>query len=215
MRRYMEPRYVPYLRTRHIRPRSSYFPRFVIIARLAVFVICFVVFISSAAVKFYKALENTGNQKAIQLVNECIDNSILSDSVKYPVNSFFKVEKTNKGGVASVETSAVNINNYVANVCDNINDEISKKQNQKIEIPIHEITGRSFLVPSGLSIPIRIEPVGTVTVKPESVFEYNEMNKIVHRLNMKVNIRIKILFPIIYREEEITRDILISEIIII
>lgn len=215
MRRYLEPRYVPYLRTRHIRPRNAYLPRFVILARSVVCVICFFVFICSAAVKFYKALENTGNEKAIQLVNECIGNSILSASAKYPADSFLKVEKTNKGTVASIEASAVNINNYTAYVCNNINEEISKKQNQRIEISIQEITGRSFLIPSGLSIPIRVEPVGTVTVKPESVFEYNEMNKAVHRLNMIVNIRIKILFPILSREEEITRYIPISEMVII
>ncbi|HEY8499363.1 MAG TPA: sporulation protein YunB, partial [Clostridia bacterium] len=196
MRRYMEPRYVSYLRTRHIRSGKAYLPRFVILVRFAAFVLCFFVFICSAAVKFYKALENTGNEKAVQLVNECINNSILSASAKYPADGFLKVEKTNKGGVAAIETSAVNINSYIAYVCDNINDEISKKQNQKIKIPIHEIAGRSILVPSNLSIPIRIEPVGEVLIEPESVFEYNEMNKTVHRLNMKVNIKIKILFPI-------------------
>ncbi|NLM27709.1 MAG: hypothetical protein GX211_05965 [Clostridiaceae bacterium] len=215
MRRCMEPRYVPYLRTRYNRSGNAYLPRFVVIARLFAFIACFIVFISSASVKFYKALESTGNKKAIQLVNEFIDNSILSASAKYPVNGFLEVEKTNKGEVTSIKTSAVEINSYTAYVCDYINEEISKKQNQRINISIHEITGRSLLLPSGLSIPIKVEPVGTVKVKPETVSEYNEMNKTVHRLNMKVKIRFKILFPLFYKEEEIIRDILISEIVII
>lgn len=215
MRRCMEPRYVPYLRTRYSRPGNAFIPRFVIIARLVVFIICFIVYISGTAVKFYKVLENIGRRKAIQLVNECIDSGIMSASEKYPSNGFIKYEKTNMGMVAVVETSAIDINNYAAFVCDNIRNEISKKQNQRIEIPIREITGRRFPVPSGLSIPIRVEPVGTIAVKPESVFESNEMNKTVHRMNMKVNIRVKILFPFITDEKEITRDILISEMIII
>jgi len=215
MRRYMEPKYVPYLRTRYRQPRKAYLPRFCILLRLVVFIISFVILISGAAVKFYKALENTGIRKAIQLVNECIDSSILSASLKYPENDFLEVEKTSRGGVAAIETSAKNINNYTACVYDGILNEISKKQNQKIEVSVKEITGRSFLMPSGLSIPIKIEPVGTIIIKPESVIEYNEMNKAVHRLNMKVNIRIRILLPFISKEEEITRDILISEIIIV
>jgi len=211
----MEPRYVPYLRTRYHRSCNAYFPRFSVITRLFAFIVCFIAFISSAAVKFYKALENAGSEKAIRLVNECIDNSIMSASAKYPADGFLQLERTNKGGVASIKTSAIYINNYTAYVCNNINEEISKKQNRRIEISIQEITGRSFLIPHGLSIPIKVEPVGTATVKPESVFECNEMDKTVHRLNMKVNIRIKILFPLLYKEEEITRDILISEIIVV
>jgi hypothetical protein len=211
----MEPRYVPHLRTKYRQPRKAYLSRFCILLRLVVFTISVVIFISGAAVKFYNALESTGIQKAVQLINECIDSSVLSASAKYPENSFFAVEKTNKGGVAAIETSAKNINNYTACVYDSILNEISKKQNQKIEVSVKELAGKGFLVPSGLSIPIKIEPVGTIIIKPESVIEYNEMNKAVHRLNMKVNIRVKIFFPFISREEEIIRDILISEIIIV
>ena len=51
MRRCMEPRYVPYLRTRYNRSGNAYLPRFVVIAgylRCA----CFIVF-NIALVKFY------------------------------------------------------------------------------------------------------------------------------------------------------------------
>ncbi len=221
MRRYTDTRYIPYLRTRykaHVRwnaPVGTCIRDLILLLRFIIFITCVIFALNSFGKNFFSAVQNVSEYKTAQLVNEYIDNGVLEATNLYQEHCFAFVEYNTDGGVSSLETNAISINQFAAHLSDSILKQIKRNENVKIKAPLGALSGNGLLSSLGFSVPYRIVPSGKITVAPKSSFESAGINQTVHRLNMEVSVKVKILFPILGKEEEIKRNILISETVII
>jgi len=221
MRKYSYNRYMPYMRVRfRSHPCTGYanntFIRdFAIFFRIIICIACLVAAISSIGNNFYAAVENISEYKAAQLVNEYIDLGILSASSLFADKSFVEVIYDKYGKVTSIETNGIEINRFASVLSESIQKEIKKREYEKIKVPLGSIAGNKLLASFGFSIPYRIIPDGKVSVSPQSVFEDAGINQTVHKLKMNVSVKVKILFPLMNREETIDREVIVSETVIV
>lgn len=221
MRKYAQARYIPYLRVRcRTRQRGSVrsMPsarNFILMLRFVLCVVCFVFALNGMTDHFREALENICEYKVSQLVSEYIDRGVLQATSLYPEKSFVHIGRNQQGQVTSVETDAIEVNRFAAVLSENILQEIQKREREKIKAPLGAFTGSSLLSSLGFSVPYRIIPAGKVTVSPVSGFEHTGINQTVHRIQMEVTVNVRILFPLIKREEVVKRTVIVSETVII
>lgn len=221
MRKYSYDRYMPYIRARYrSHPRMNIINNtsirdFALFFRIIICAVCLVAAINSLGKNFYDAVGNISEYKAAQLVNEYIDNGVLSASSLYQGKSFVTVGYNRDGMVTSVETDGIEVNRFASILSESIQMEIKEREHEKIEVPLGSVTGIKLLSSFGFTIPYRIIPAGKVLVTPQSVFEDAGINQTVHKLKMNVSVKVKILFPLINREEKIDREIVVSETVIV
>jgi len=221
MRKYMYTRYMPYIRAGYRnRPRMnavkvSFFRDFALFFRIIVFAVCLAAAAGSLSRNFQAAAENICEYKAAQLVNECIDYGVLEAAALYQGKGFVTVGYDSYGTVTSVETDTIEINRFASLLSESIHARIRSLEHEVIKIPLCTVTDSKILSFFGISIPFRIVSAGMASVSPYSAFYDAGINQTVHKLSMSVSVKIKILFPLINREEEIEREIIISETVIV
>lgn len=221
MRRFTSTRYVPYLRTRcNVKSRWNTNVRtsvrsFTLFLRLLLCMLCFAFAMSGMIKNFHTAVENISEYKAAQLVGEYIDEGVLAVTDDYFESDFVHIGRNGDGQVTSVETNSIEINRFAASLSESILNAIKEKEHEKIKAPLGTITGTGLLSSVGLSVPYRIIPMGKVTVSPVSSFEDAGINQTIHRLQMEVSVKVRILFPMTKKEEEVKRTVLVSETVII
>ncbi len=221
MRRSTQARYAPYLRVRYRKRQYGSvrsYPQvrnFILMLRFALCVVCFVFAVNGMTDHFRAAVENICEYKVSQLVSEYIDRGVLQATELYPVKSFVHVARNPQGQITSVETDAIEVNRFAVNLSESILEEIKKRERDEIEAPLGVLTGNGLLSALGFSVPYRIMPVGKVTVSPSSGFDHSGINQTVHRLQMEVSVNVRILFPLMKREESVKRTVIVSETVII
>lgn len=221
MKKYAYERYMPYIRTRYrnrsrINVSNGTFKRdFALLFRMFICISFLIATIGSIGKNFYAAVENISEYKAAHLVNEYIDSGVLSTSKQYQGKSFVSVGYNKDGMVTSVETDSIEVNRFASLLSENIQEEMKAREYEKIKVPLGSVTGNKLLSSLGLSIPYRIIPQGKVLVTPQSVFTAAGINQTVHQLKMDVSVKVRILFPLIAKEEKINREIIVSETVIV
>lgn len=221
MRRYTQARYAPYLRVRGRTPQFGsvrLIPavrNFVLLLRFVLCVVCFVFALNGMTDHFRGAVENICEYKAAQLVGEYIDRGVLQATSLYPEKNFVHIERSPQGQVTSVETDAIEVNRFAAVLSESILKEMQKREREIIKAPLGAFTGNGLLSALGFSIPYRVVPAGKVTIAPVSGFDHSGINQTVHRLQIEVSVNIRILFPLMKREESVKRTIILSETVII
>ncbi|AGC68365.1 sporulation protein YunB [Thermoclostridium stercorarium subsp. stercorarium DSM 8532] len=221
MRKYLYREYMPYIRKRYrnryrINTLNSMRIRdFIRFFRLVACILLFSAAISKVLNNFYASVEKVCEFKAAQLVNEYIDYGVMSASSEFKGRNFVSVSYNGDGKVTSVETDGMEINRFASVLSENIQKEISGRESETITVPLGSVTGSKLLSSFGFSIPFRIVPSGKVKVMPESSFHASGINQTVHRLKMNVYVKVRILFPITDREEEINRELIVSETVIV
>lgn len=221
MRKYSYDRYIPYIRTRY-RYRTglsvqaeAFIRKLTVLFRIVICVIFLAAAFGGIGKNFSEAVDNISEYKAAQLVNEYIDRGVLSASEQYQQKNFVLVGYNSDGTVTSVEVDAIEVNRFAALLSESIQKEIKEREHEKIKVPLGSVTGKKLLSSLGLSIPYRIIPEGKVSVTPESVFQDVGINQTVHKLKMNVSVKVKILFPLVNKEESIDREIIVSETVIV
>ncbi len=221
MRRLTQASYAPYLRERsrtrqvggiRTNPKAR---SIVLLLRFILCVVCFIYAVNGVSDNFRAAVENICDYKASQLVIEYIDKGVLQATKLYPEKNFVYVARNTQGHVTSVETDAIEVNRFAAVLSESILEEIQKRENDKIKVPLGAFTGKGLISSLGFSIPYRIIPAGKVTVSPASGFDASGINQTIHRLQMDVEVSVRILFPLMKREEIIKRTVIVSETVII
>lgn len=221
MKRYSYNRYVPYLRTRYINRSRFRADGYLHIRNIAVFirlilcVLCFIATMNSVSKNFLTAVDNIVEYKAAQLVNEYIDNGIMSASKSFQDKKFIDIGFRNDGSITSVETNAIEVNRYASKISECIQEKITEREHEKIKVPLGSVTGNKILSSLGLSVPYRIISGSKVSVTPSSVFFDAGMNQTLHQLKMNVTVKVEVLFPMLRKEDVLSRDVIVSETVIV
>lgn len=167
--------------------------------------------ISSINPAFNTLSEDKAKEIATNILN--IESSKVLENLKY--DELVTIVKDKEEKIKMLQINTVKINLVASEIAYNIQQELSKKENNKIEIPIGAITGSKYLAGFGPKITIQIIPSGSVITNLKSEFKSVGINQTMHRIYMEAVCNVRIITPYDMQEEIITNQVLMAEYVIV
>ena len=134
---------------------------------------------------------------------------------KYNYDTFFTVEKDEKGNVQMINANVLKINQVTSDIAVNIQKTLESNEKNKIYISLGAITGIRFLSGMGPRIGIRIVSSGNVDTNLKSEFVAQGVNQTIHRVYLEIKTNVNILTSFSTIESSIENQVLIAENVII
>ncbi|MBQ3115611.1 MAG: sporulation protein YunB [Clostridia bacterium] len=147
-----------------------------------------------------------------EAVNRAVLDS-LSDGVKY--TDVIEVEKNNDGEITLMTTNAVKVNALSREIVVQTADNLTKKLNAGIPIPILTFFGFSILSGYGGNVDLKTCSVTGVTCEFFSKFTSVGINQTLHSIYIKVISNVSIEIPLDNKSVRCETDVLISEAVLV
>ena len=160
---------------------------------------------------FETLCEDKAKSVATLITNEETTNIMK----KYNYDTFFTIEKDEKGNVQMINANVLKINEVTSDIAINIQNKLDEKQKNNIYISSGAITGVRFLSGFGPIILLKISSSGNVDTDLRSEFISQGVNQTMHRvyLDIKTNVNILTTFKTI--QKTIENQVLIAENVIV
>lgn len=124
-------------------------------------------------------------------------------------------EKDSSGRIAAYRINTPLINRVAAEAARAVSGELKKMAESPFGVPLGALTGSTLLATSGPRIPVRMMPIGSVTIDIRQDFRGDGINQTRHRIWLQVTADIRIAFPLSSQEAPVTQEIPLSETVII
>lgn len=160
---------------------------------------------------FYTLCENKSLSIATNVSNE--QSSIVIREHRY--EDMFTIEKDTNGNVAMIKSNIIAINEITSDIASRIQQEIDKKGNDNISIPLGSLSGLNILAGAGPGIDITIKTVGNVLTDLKSEFVDAGINQTLHKIYLQVTFEVSIVTPFQSIAKEITNQVLLMENVIV
>lgn len=181
---------------------------------MIIFIIAFVtmsIIISRISPMFNVICTEKAKAIATDIINT--ESSNILKTVNY--EDLVKIEKDEEKNIKLLKINTVKINMLASDIAYNIQQELYKIENNKINMPIGSITGLKYLSGFGPKIGIRIYPIGSVITDFKSEFESAGINQTIHRLYLDVTCKVTIVTPYDKIEADILNQVLMTELVIV
>lgn len=103
------------------------------------------------------------------------------------------------------------INRLEAEAATLIQGKLQSLSQERLPLPLGQLTGLHWLAGSGPSIPIRIVPTGHVRTAPRSDFRAAGINQILHRIYVDVEVKMRVVAPLVEAEFPVHQQIVLAE----
>lgn len=128
-------------------------------------------------------------------VSEAIDDMTDRQLQNTNYEDFVIVRYDNEGKMTFFQVNSINVDLFARKVTALIREEMSKFENDGINIPIGTVSGVPFLSDLGPEITLNILNLGVVDADFTSEFISAGVNQTIHRLYMKIIVNMKIILP--------------------
>lgn len=145
-------------------------------------------------------------------VNEAAKN-IMALRAFY--DDFYTYERNGEGEIVLVKANTASINQLIALARIELQEELNKLENQKIDLHLGAFTGSSLLADNGPVLTINIIPIGNAVTTIESYYYAQGINQTIHRLILRVTADVRIIVPLKAKDCKIVKDIILAEDIIL
>lgn len=135
-------------------------------------------------------IENT-RMKVSEAIDDMTDRQLQNTNYE----DFVIVRYDNEGKMTFFQVNSINVDLFARKVTALIREEMSKFENDGINIPIGTVSGVPFLSDLGPEITLNILNLGVVDADFTSEFISAGVNQTVHRLYMKIIVNMKIILP--------------------
>lgn len=114
-----------------------------------------------------------------------------------------------------LRTDVVTINKIASDIAIEVESELQKAKDDKIEIAIGALTGSKYLVGTGPKIQLKIVPSGNINTEIKTEFESKGINQTIYRIYLELCCDIKVLTPYDNLEYKIENQVLLVETVIV
>ncbi|WP_366922619.1 sporulation protein YunB [Metallumcola ferriviriculae] len=195
-------------RKRNHRPRK---PRWLVIFLASLLAAFFILeFLLAPTITAFAEAE--ANWRATEAINEAILSAVVED-MDYA--KLVHIEKDEKGNILYMQQNLLQLNKINTKATLKIQEELKKLRNQKIQIPIGQITGSNLLANYGPSINLWLLPVGTVEVKVQDKFEDAGINQTRHKIYLNVSSDIRVIIPLLNSEITVNAQVPVADTVIV
>ena len=133
------------------------------------------------------------NYVAISAINQTTEKLLLD--AEFDEENFFTTENKINGTVSKVTVDSKTANLFKAKLSQGVLDMIDKYGKEVIEMAPFSSYGYSF-VPFGIRIPVLVVPIEILSLDFKSELVDSGINQTLYRLNIEVEIAVKLLLPI-------------------
>ena len=186
--------------------------------RIIIIVICLslaiYIFIAlSKNVSYYYLIYS--EKEARKIIDLSVGNAVTDDVLEdIKDKNLYKVSKNSKGEIEMIDYDSYLVNAFLRDVTDNIADSLEKEESnpEKIAfyIPLGSVFQNPILNNKGPKIPVRMEIIGSVLTNISTkVTEYG-INNCLIEMYVHVEVREKVILPVIAKTITITNDLPVS-----
>lgn len=135
-------------------------------------------------------VENT-RMKVSKAIDDMTDKQLQSTDYE----DFVITRYDNEGDLTFFQVNGVNVDLFARKVTAMIREEMTKFENDGINVPIGTVSGIPFLADLGPELTLNILNLGVVDADFSSDFVSAGVNQTLHRLYMKIIVNMKIILP--------------------
>ena len=154
-------------------------------------------------------------EKAMSIATIISNNKATEVMAEHTYDELFTIEKDSNGNITMIKSNVIPINEIISDVAVRIQEELEKREDDKIQIPLGSVTGFKLLAGSGPNINIKIVPAGSVKTDLRSEFVAQGINQTLHRIYLQVDCQVTIVTPYDEISKEISNQVLLIENVII
>ena len=154
-------------------------------------------------------------EKAISIATVISNNKATEVMAEHTYDEIFTIEKDKNGNIAMIKSNVIPINEIISDVAVKIQEELEKREDDNIQIPLGSITGFKLLAGTGPNINIKIIPAGSVETDLRSEFVEQGINQTLHRVYLQVDCQVTIVTPYNEISKKISNQVLLIENVII
>ena len=160
---------------------------------------------------FESLCEDKAKSVATLITNEETTNIMK----KYNYDTFFTIEKDEKGNVQMINANVLKINQVTSDIAINIQQRLNENQKNSIYISSGAIIGVRFLSGFGPRINLNISSSGNVDTDLRSEFISQGVNQTMHRVYLDIKTNVNILTSLKTIQKTIESQVLIAENVIV
>lgn len=160
-------------------------------------------------------IEASSRNLAYSKVNDIVTSEIKKLMKDYTYNDLINFERNNEGEVTLLKTNTIKINELIARLTQDIQNNIDNEERSNVFLNFGSITGLSVLRFIGPKFEIEFETAGDSKVELESEFEATGINQTIHKIYANVEACIKIITPFGAYNEKMKSKVLLTEAVIV
>ncbi|HWI64625.1 MAG TPA: sporulation protein YunB [Symbiobacteriaceae bacterium] len=120
-----------------------------------------------------------------------------------------------QGKIAAYHVNTPLVNTIASEVAAAVHAHMKSMSAARFDVPVGALSHSRFLATYGPDIPVRLLPVGTITIDIKHEFTSAGVNQTNHRIWLHARALVRIVLPIVSREMEVTYDFPISDTVIV
>jgi len=156
-------------------------------------------------------LRRWAESKAVNLGTRAIAGAVQEHLLPLiEAEALFRPVTDAQGQLVMIDYNMARINQIGAAAAYHIQEALAQLSREELPIPLGQLTGLDFLAGTGPAVPVRIVPIGSVTVEPRSDFVSAGINVINHRLYVHVRVEMKVVAPYIDANFPVEQAIVLS-----
>lgn len=151
-------------------------------------------------------------EKVISIINQVL---ISNYSNGFNYDDIIKVEKDDSGNISLIRANTLKMNKIACDVSLDVQNNIKNMGELGIKLPVSYIFKNNLISYFGPKVTIKMEPIGNIETKYNSVFESAGINQTKLSIYVDVRTKVRIIIPTDYNDIEVKNEIPISETVIV
>lgn len=159
---------------------------------IAIFVIAFTVLfgVNNSINPIYHLLaKNQAKVISTEILNT--ESKKILTNIKY--EDLVKIERDDENNINMLKFDVIKMNLFASDIAYNVQEELNKKEEDIIKIPIGSLFGIKYLFGFGPKIKLKIIPAGNIETEFKSNFESVGINQTIHRIYLNVICKVNIV----------------------
>ncbi|GHV34084.1 sporulation protein YunB [Clostridia bacterium] len=150
---------------------------------------------------------------AARAVNDAVASAIDELGIGY--DDLIHFEKDAAGRITALKTDMVTANRVKASILAEALENIHALSETDISIPLGGLLSGDLVVGRGPRIPVRLVPIGAVTVGFDNKFSSAGINQTLHQVMINITTSVSVLLPGSSTEQTVEVEICIAETVIV
>lgn len=150
--------------------------------------------------------------KTVELMNQVVNEKVVAET---QYDDLMRIHKDDQGRIVLIQANTVALNRIIAQTISELARGLGQLREDRIDIPLGQLTGSRILAGYGPKITVRMIPAGQVSVRVDNRFEQAGINQSRHLIYLEVKTTIRIAVPFVDRDVNASTIVPLAETIVV
>ncbi|HYG60484.1 MAG TPA: sporulation protein YunB [Symbiobacteriaceae bacterium] len=123
--------------------------------------------------------------------------------------------KDTQGRIAAYQINTRAVNAIASEAATQVHQAFQLMAERDFKVPAGALSGSKLLAAQGPGVPVRLLPVGSVSIDVRHEFKGEGINQTRHRIWLHASATVRVILPVVTREVVVTSDMPITETVIV